>query len=70
LFVVPRREAHFITGVALIEEVGLSGEEVEKRVCKLLDPSNFFADGQVKLVKSLITHIFKILINLDHSIGS
>lgn len=61
MFVVSGREAHFIARVALIEEVGLPGKEVEERIGKLLDASNFFADGKVKLVKSLITHIFKYL---------
>lgn len=57
MFVVTGREAHFVTGVAFVEEIGFAGQEVEEGVDELLDTADFLADGQVELVKPLVVHI-------------
>jgi hypothetical protein len=56
LFVVAWGEAHLVSGVAFVEEVGFSEEEVEEGADEALDAADLLADGEVKFVESLLVH--------------
>lgn len=66
LATVAWREAHFITGIALVEKVCFPEHKIKEGFQQSFNAPDFFANGEVKLVEPILEHYSKKFKNFNN----